>query len=139
YLSIKTITAAVKNDTINSCGSYTYNGILYTSSIVVKDTVKSAAPFNCDSIYNSHYINIRNITPVVKSDTVNSCGGYSYNGTLYTTSTLIKDTVKSAAPFRCDSIYNNHYINIKDITPVAKNDTINSCGSYTYNGTVYTS
>jgi gliding motility-associated-like protein len=100
---------------------------------VLKDTVKSFQ--GCDSIYNIVNININPITTTTNTQTFNSCKDIVYNSITYTSSTVLKDTVKSFQG--CDSVYNIVNININPITTATNNTSLSGCGSVTYKGNTY--
>ncbi len=53
---IKYINPFTKTANISNCHSVTFNGITYTKSVIIRDTVKSY--YGCDSIYNVTNINV---------------------------------------------------------------------------------
>ena len=85
------------------CNMITYDGTVYTSSASFSDTITSADPNGCDSIY---IVNIIVFQGAIR-DTVDleDCRPIEYNGTVYTTSTEYIDTVVGAGVDGCDSIY----------------------------------
>ncbi len=123
------------NDTINinSCNSVVYNGTTYTSSTVLKNTVKSVQ--GCDSIYNVVNINVTPIVPVTKTVTFSGCNSVVYNGNTYNSSTVLNSTIKSIQG--CDSIYNVVNIIVTPIVPVTKSSTYSGCNTVLYNGITY--
>ena len=67
------------------------------------------------------------------SDYIAVCNSYLWNGSVYTTDTILTDTLRS--DIGCDSIV-THYITINH--PADTAITESSCKSYTYNGHTYT-
>ncbi len=96
-----------KNTTTQSlnfsgCQSVIYKGKTYTSSVTINDTTRTAQ--GCDSIYNTVYITVYNITPTTQTQNVSGCKKYIYKGITYTTNTTLRDTIRSIS--NCDSMYN---------------------------------
>jgi gliding motility-associated-like protein len=134
-ININPITTTTNTQNFSSCKDIVYNGITYSSSTVLKDTVKSFQ--GCDSIYNIVNININPITATTNTQTFSSCKDIVYNSILYSSSTVLKDTVKSFQG--CDSIYNIVNININPITTTTNTQTFSSCKSIIFNGNTYSS
>jgi len=132
---ITPIVAVTKNIPYSACNSIIYKGITYTSSIIVTDTVKSIQ--GCDSVYNVANIVITPIIAVTKAVPYNACNSIVYKGITYTSSTIVRDTVRSTQG--CDSIYNIANIVITPIVAVTKNIPYSACNSIIYKGITYTS
>ena len=132
-INIQTITPTNASNQIAGCGSVVFNGITYTTSQTVKDTLKTTA--GCDSIYRTTNIIVQNVTPVSVTVSVVGCGSYVYNGVTYTTSTVISDTTKSIGG--CDSLYKT--VSIRIVTPITVTNTLQGCNSLVFNGVTYTS
>lgn len=132
-VSITVYTNAVTYDTVrvSGCNSVLYNTVMYTSSTAFTDTVKTLA--GCDNIYRRIIITVYNITPTIQNATVYGCGSAVFNSVTYTSSTLVKDTLKAASD--CDSIYIHTQVTI--INPVTQNVSLLGCGSYTYKSVTY--
>ncbi len=133
-VSINIYTAANTTVNLKGCNSLTFNGITYTTSTTIKDTVKSVS--GCDSIRRTINITIQNITPISGNNIVASCNSVTFNGVTYTTSTVVKDTLKTT--LGCDSIFRTNFIVVQFVTPVANITTLYGCGSLTYHGITYT-
>ena len=123
------------NSTINlsGCGTVVYKGITYTSSTVLKDTVKSM--YGCDSIYNVTNITVTKINTNTNPISLSGCNSVTYKNITYTSSTKIVDTVKSAGG--CDSIYNNVNITVTKMTNTVNTINIFGCNSAVYKGITY--
>lgn len=121
--------------TLTGCNSVIHNSIIYTSSTIVTDTVKSYQGF--DSVYNIQNIIVNNITPTTNQFNINGCNSINYNGTLYTNSKQLIDTIKSYQG--CDSIYNVTNIVVNSIKPITHTSTYYYCSSVVYNGKTYNS
>ena len=117
---------------LTSCTSVIYNGQTYTSSAIVKDTIRSLQ--GCDSIIHTQNITIyppsKNIT-----DTFSGCGSLIFKGITYQNNTVITETIRNVAG--CDSILTSHYIFVSPAT-VFRNDTISNCTKVIYKGITYT-
>ncbi len=121
--------------TYSSCSSVAYKTKTYTTSTIVRDTLKSVG--GCDSIYNVATITITPITPTTISYSYSNCKSVIYNGVTYTSSTIKRDTTKSVGG--CDSIYKVATITITPITPTTISYSYSNCKSVVYNGITYTS
>ena len=128
------IVAATNNITFAGCNSVVYKGTTYTSSVILKDTIKSVQ--GCDSIYNVANIVVTPIVATTINVTFKGCNSIIYKGSTYTTSTIIKDTVKSIQG--CDSIYNIAALTITPIVPTNNNIHLAACNKITYKGNIYT-
>ena len=133
-ITVTPIVAVAKSIQYSGCNSVVYHGKTYTVSTIVKDTVRSYQ--GCDSIYNTATITITPITPVIKPVQFSGCNSVVYHGKTYTSSTIIKDTIRSYQG--CDSIYDVATITIKPITPFTKSIKYSGCNSVVYNGKTYT-
>jgi len=133
-ITVYKVTATTKNTNLSGCNSLVYKGNTYTNSTVVRDTVKSTLG-GCDSIYNVATLTIYKLNAVTYNYSSSGCNLIYYNGTPYTTTTIIRDTVKSIKG--CDSVYNVTTLNITKIVPVVRNTYYTGCDSFTYRGIVY--
>ena len=134
-VSINIYTAANTTVNLKGCNSLTFNGITYTTSTTIKDSIKSVS--GCDSIRRTINITIQNITPISGNNIVAGCNSVTFNGVTYTTSTVVKDTLKTT--LGCDSIFRTNFIVVQFVTPVANMTTLYGCGSLNYHGITYTS
>ncbi|UAY50815.1 sugar-binding protein [Ferruginibacter albus] len=97
---ITPITPVTIIDTLKNCNSVIFNGITYTSSTSIADTIRSIG--GCDSLY--HTTNIIILTPTNSSDTITICTGalpYSWNGNSYTSAGIYNVPLINVAG--CDS------------------------------------
>ncbi len=132
---IRIVSPVAENNTVTGChGSVVFNGVTYTTSTVILDTLKSVS--GCDSIYRTNTIHVENIVPVTHIANLSGCGSVLFNGVTYTAPTILKDTVKSVGG--CDSLYNQTNISIT-LVPVTNSVSVNGCGSVLFNGITYTS
>ena len=136
YINIAPINPKTKDSLVTGCNSVSFNGISYTQSTIVRDTIRTIQ--GCDSSYNVTTINITPITPTIKYITKIGCGGFAvFNGITYTNSTLVLDTVRSMQG--CDSIYDIVTITILNLKPTTIYSTLSGCSSVNYKGKTYTS
>jgi gliding motility-associated-like protein len=127
--------ATTRITNLSSCKALVYSGNTYTANTILKDTIKSGV--GCDSIYNVVNINISPATTTTHTNNLTSCKSVVYNSNTYSTSAVIRDTIKNTQG--CDSIYNVASIKILPITPVTNNVNLSSCKSIVYKGNTYTS
>jgi pimeloyl-ACP methyl ester carboxylesterase len=106
--TLKPLTPIVKNVILAHCDKITYNGKTYTASTIQKDTIKTN--WGADSIYNIADLRINNITAITNSIIFTNCNSIVYKTKTYTSSTILRDTLKSYQG--CDSIYNIANLNI---------------------------
>ena len=118
---------------LSGCNTLTYKGNTYTSSIILRDTVKSFE--GMDSIYNITNIDIDNIVSTINNISLSGCNSILYNGKTYTTTTILKDTLKSIQG--CDSIYNVINISVNPISATTNNINLSGCNKITYKGVTY--
>ena len=133
-ITVYKVTTVTNNANLSGCNSVLYKTVSYTSSTVVRDTVKSYK--GCDSIYNIANITVNKITPTTSNLSYSGCNSVVYKTKTYTTSTLVRDTVKSFQG--CDSIYNVVTITVNKITPATNNLSVSGCNSVVYNTKTYT-
>ncbi len=134
-ITITKIVPLINTLSLSGCNSVLYKSIVYTNSAIVRDTVKSYQGF--DSIYNIGNITVNKITPTLKTVNINGCNSVTYKSVVYTTTTIVSDTVKSYQG--CDSIYNVGNIVVTKITPTNNVVNLSGCNSVVYKGKVYTS
>jgi hypothetical protein len=133
-ITVNTITAVTHTTNISGCNSVVFNGTMYTASIVLHDTLKSYQ--GCDSVYTITDITVNTITPVTHTTNISGCNSVVFNGTTYTASIVLNDTLKSYQG--CDSVYTITDIQVNIITPVTHTTNISGCNSVVFNGTTYT-
>ena len=116
-ITVKVITPKTNTTNLSGCNSVTYKTKVYTTSTIVRDTVKSYQ--GCDSVYNIANITVKLITPTTNTTNLSGCNSVTYKTKVYTTSTIVRDTVRTTQG--CDSIYSIIQISI-----------LNSTKSYAY-------
>ena len=138
YDSIKVTVLPVPitiKDSVTGCGKVIYNGITYTISTIINQTIKNIK--GCDSIYYQHQILVAGNNPVTKLNTaLYGCKSVIYKGLSYTINTTVTDTIKGYSG--CDSVIVQQPIIIYPSATLQK-DTITNCGKIIYNGKTYTS
>jgi len=82
------------------CGSVVFNGVTYTESMVVHDTLRNSG--GCDSIYYIANITVYPLNPVTINETVSNCDSVIFRGITYTTEATVTDTFKNH--LGCDSL-----------------------------------
>jgi len=134
-IAVNPIVPVTQTFNFSGCNSVTYNGISFTTSTVLNKTLKSYQ--GCDSVYVVVNIVVTPIVPVTQTTSLSGCNNVMYNGTNYTSSTVLNQTIKSYQG--CDSIYKVVNIVVTPIVPVTQTSTFSGCNSVTYNGTTYNS
>jgi gliding motility-associated-like protein len=127
---LKLVLPTTIQQTITACNSYVLNGVTYTSSTTVRDTVKNAQ--GCDSIYRVYNVQIS----ALLRDTIRVCihPGQSYfaGGAPRTVSGFYSDTFPAGI---CDSI---RVVDLKVLSPTTQQQTLSGCGSVVFKGVTYT-
>jgi len=108
-INVYHLTPTTNTAYIRGCNSIVYNSNTYTSSIILRDTIRSIVS-GCDSIYNIVNIDVTNVSAVSQVINLYGCDSVIFNGTKYTLSTTINDTLISYQG--CDSVYKTTNINI---------------------------
>ena len=134
-IDIRYITAVTNNAFLTGCGSVVFNGITYTASTVVRDTLRTT--YGCDSVYNVTTIAVRIIVPQPQTLNLKGCNSLVFNGVTYTASTVVLDTLKTVVE-GCDSLYRTINIAIQTINPVVQNNSLDGCRNVFFNGKNYT-
>ena len=118
---------------ITACDSYTFNGVTYTESVSINDTLQTVN--GCDSIV-SQLILINH--PVQAFENVKVCEGqsYTFNGRTLTETNWYYDTIINGAANGCDSIV-SLWLEVQN--PTSWHDARVCEGqSYTFNGRTLT-
>jgi len=122
----KVVVLLPKKDSVNNtiCAGQSYLG--HSTAGIYRDTFHTS---NCDSIRT---LNLKVLPAAITTlDTIPaSCGSVLYNGNVYSTNTLVTNSIKNY--LGCDSVIENHQIIIKQ----NKRDTIKAsiCNGQTYLG-----
>ena len=120
---------------LSSCDSIIYKGISYTTSTVVRDTVKGS--FGCDSLFKTVNILIHKIAPKTVNINLSGCNSVIYKSIVYTSTITVLDTTRSV--YGCDSIYYITKIVVTPFTSVTNTINLSGCNSVLYNGITYLS
>ena len=113
---------------MNSCGTYTWNGIAYNEAGDYEQTLPNI--FGCDSIVVMHLNMVDNYHVVTEQA---SCNSYVWYDMMIVESGIYEHTFLSVNG--CDSVVEAH-ITINDHTPV--DFYVEGCDSYEWNGIIYT-
>ena len=116
-------------DTVESCGSYSWHGTNYTASGNITDTHTNR--YGCDSSYALH---LTILPAVYGEETVTACDSYLRNGVEYTESFSETDTLTSA--LGCDSIATFHLIVNYSVSDTVTVSTY--ANDYLWNDSLYT-
>jgi gliding motility-associated-like protein len=134
-LSINKVLESPNTLNFFDCSSVLYNGIYYTKSTILKDTLKSA--LGCDSIYTVTNINIAQ--PTFRDTLIlHNCKVVTYKNISYTSSILFYDTIKTSNQL-CDSIIRQVIITIKPLVVQTTVQDLSDCKQVIYNGNIYSS
>ena len=103
--------------------------------------------FNTSGTQTAHFTNVTGcdsaatmvltVKPNATTNTVNvsGCNSLVYKSKIYTASTIVRDTVKSA--MGCDSIYNVGNIKVTTIIPATNYVPLSACNKLVYKGITY--
>ena len=116
------------HDTVVACEDYTWNGVLYNSSILVTDTLSTMN--GCDSIVSLH-LTINN--PVHTATIETACDSYVWNGDMKTANG--EYTYTHLDTNGCTQVDTLH-LTINHST--AGDTTATACENFTWHGTTYT-
>jgi hypothetical protein len=110
FITITPPPTVIEDSSITSCHSIVFEGVTYSTSSTVIDTVKSTTFVNADSIYHITNIQINSITPQNEDSIITNDSSILFNGKIYTASTSVIDTLQSNGG--CDSVYYTTQIDI---------------------------
>ena len=116
------------SEDVEACGSYEWNGTVYTASGSYTFTTTSVA--GCDSTVT---LNLTVNNPVHTSETAVACGSHAWNGTVYTESGDY--TYSHLDANGCTQVDTLH---LTIGSSVYTEETVTTCDSYEWNGRVYT-
>jgi len=132
-LTVKATSASTTNASICAGGSYAFNGTTYTSAGTY--TAKLTNAVGCDSIATL-ILTVKATSASTTNASICTGGSYTFNGTTYTSAGTY--TAKLTNAVGCDSIA-TLILTIKATSASTTNASICAGGSYTFNGTTYTS
>ena len=104
YLTINPDTAATEYATVCEF-PYTWNNRKYNAAGVY-DTILLGG-----TCYTYYQLDLKEIKPIYKKETIERCNDYTLNGVTYKDSAIVNDTIQT--DYLCDSIITTYYINIK--------------------------
>lgn len=102
-------TAKTTTNTIESCDSLYYGGTWYTTNTTLNLSFPGETSFACDSNLN---LTINITENIVDSNYIEACTSYTHNGTVYTTSTILYDTIPTggnSSGNTCTEIFISEY------------------------------
>jgi len=124
---IKLVITSVQQQTINGCGSVVYNGTTYTSSTVLRDTLRSVG--FCDSVYRIVQINVLPTLQTFATACINQGQSYLFNGQTLTVNGYYLTTYQTT---NCDSTV-QLYLTVTQ----TKTQTAQGCDSVMFKGRAY--
>jgi CARDB/Secretion system C-terminal sorting domain len=133
-INVTTITPVNQVVKISGCNSVIYNATTYTNSTTLNQTLSSYQ--GCDSVYRTINITVHHLTPTTHTTNVSGCNSVIYNTITYTSSTILRDTIKSVVS-NCDSIYNVVNIAVTIVNAASQTINVSGCDSATYNSITY--
>lgn len=122
-LALQVIPPTITPTVVSGCGQVVYNGVTYFSSAYFVDTVLSVG--GCDSVYQITNIIVDNVVPAYQIDTLAGCGSVTVGTTVFTSSTVLDDTLYSVGG--CDSVYRLLSITVLPLPQLTTPDTIAIC------------
>lgn len=112
------------------CLRFVYNGIVYTSSTTLTDTLRSVLT-GCDSVLRTVRIQISNGVQTDITACIRQGQAYPFNGQLLTVAGSYVATYRT--PTGCDSTV-RLYLGVSQL----QQQTLSGCNAVAYNGTLYT-
>ena len=131
-LSIKDTATSTTYDTICAGKSIVFGGSSYSASGTY--SVNYNLSGSCDSVANL-VLTVRNASASTTKASICTGGSYTFNGTTYTTAGTYKSTLTNSVG--CDSVATLE-LTVKQTSTSTTATSICIGGSYTFNGTVYT-
>ena len=132
-LTVKPTSTSTTTASICSGNSYSFNGTSY--SLTGSYTTHLTNSVGCDSAATL-VLTVKSTSTSTTKASICSGGSYTFNGTVYTSAgTYVSHLTNSVG---CDSAA-SLILTVKSLTTSTTNVSICTGGSYTFNGTVYTS
>ncbi len=131
-LTIKALSTSTTNASICAGGSYTFNGIAYTTAGTYVAHLTNAV--GCDSAATLN-LTIKALSTSTTNASICAGASYTFNGTTYTTAGTYVAHLTNAAG--CDSAATLN-LTIKALSTSSTNASICAGASYTFNGSTYT-
>ena len=135
-LFINNIIPSTQTLSFVGCNSVVYNGVTYINSTVLNQTFSSYQ--GCDSVYKTINITVHHLTPTTNTTNISGCNTVVYNSLTYTSSTVLRDTVRSSFS-NCDSIYYVVNIAVTIVNVASQTINVSGCDSVIFNNVKYTS
>lgn len=132
-ISITTVTPISQTINYTGCNSYVYNSVTYNNSTTLHDTLHSYQ--GCDSVHRTINITVHHRTPTTNTVNVNGCNSVTHNSITYSSSTILRDTLRDVNG--CDSIYNITNINVTIVNATSQTINVAGCDSAVYNSIKY--
>ena len=130
-LEVKTV--QINNSSLSACNQLVFNGNTYSSSTLVRDTIRGL--LGCDSVYNNTNITIfNNNSQTNRAVCILQGQSLFVGGALRTTSGIYRDTITLSTG--CDSVIETA---LQVVNTVTITQNISGCGLVNFNGTNYTS
>ena len=129
--------------TAHGASSYTWSNGSHASAITVSPASTTTYSVvgtlgGCTSAPASVTVNVSACLPGQHEETITACDSYTWtsgNGQTYNESTNVTHTIPNGAANGCDSILTLHLI-VRH--PAKEYTVVTGCGSYTWNGIIYT-
>ena len=118
---------------MSACGSYLWNGVIYTTTGTYTKTFTGGISKGCDSVATLN-LTINKATSSIATNI--ACGSYIWNGVTYTSTGTYTKTFIGGNSNGCDSVATLNLTINKATSSTASNI---ACGSYLWNGVTYTS
>lgn len=124
---LKLVIAQVQQQTVSGCNAVVYGGVTYTSSGVLRDTVRSTN--SCDSLYRITQINVVPVKQTFVTACIKAGQSYNFNGQLLTATGLYTAIYQTTF---CDSV-------VRLYLTVTQTNTRNlkGCDSVRFRGQTY--
>jgi gliding motility-associated-like protein len=123
------LVTSLQASTISGCGTVVFEGVTYTSSTIIYDTVKSLA-LNCDSIIRQTTIQINPVKATSLTACANDGDSYLFHNQALTTSGTY--TTVLSTQLGCDSI-----LTLQLVFKKTRIQNISGCDSVVRGGVVY--
>ena len=131
-LTVKSLSASTTSASICNGGSYTFNGTAYTTAGTYVSHLTNAV--GCDSAA-TFVLTVKSLSTSTTTASICDGGSYTFNGNTYTTAGTYVSHLTNAVG--CDSAA-TLVLTVKSLSASTTSASICNGGSYTFNGTAYT-
>ena len=131
-LTVKSLSASTTTASICNGGSYTFNGNTYATAGTYVSHLTNAV--GCDSAATL-VLTVKSLSASITTASICDGGSYSFNGNTYTTAGTYVSHLTNAVG--CDSAA-TLVLTVKSLSASTTSASICNGGSYTFNGTAYT-